>query len=243
MIFLLFLITLSCAFPRASLAQAISASEVTITSKVPTLSLIDEPVSATTAMGRVFVSEGDWNSLADEALIMTVYKNRLAVLTSPSIRSMTYTQRLIWIAKRYSNTTFRPSEVRSVRASNFRTPRQMWVDELNNKCTEPEHWPKLASHPPWKDYIKLCQGVFKRAYALIHNIKTSLVCSSDMPVDHWGGAMDEARAKKWGWVKAKFSCWMDGKEYLPKNQAWCSPDLSKCKTPKEKLVASSRSLN
>lgn len=192
--------------------------------------LVDKPVSPTRAIGRQFFNESGWHSPADQHLIIRVLERR-AELSSKRVRSMPYAERLLWMAKRYSTRTFLPDEVRSIPKSTERSARQSWVNHLAPQCSEPEGWPLFKSngepHPPWENFEGACKRLFARARAFVGK-KANGSCNASIPVDHWGGPMDDERAERFGWKRADWRCVEDGQEYVAKNRAWCDPGLSKC---------------
>lgn len=193
----------------------------------------DDPVQPDKALGRVFFSESGWHSPADQHLIVEVYESRLKVRAPRRVRRAPYSRQLVWIAKRYSTKTFAPGEVRSVPEKHRgRTQRQTWLNGMGPDCAEPPGWPALkrdgSPHPPWRVFESRCQNLFKRARSFVRRKQTGS-CSSSIPVDHWGGEMDDWRAERNGWVQVTdWSCVEDGRRYEPKNHAWCDPGLSEC---------------
>lgn len=197
----------------------------------------DASVRPAKALGRVFFSESGWASPADQHLIVAVYERRVELRAPRRVRRKPYPYQLLWMAKRYSTKTFAPDEVRSVperhRGRAGRSRRQTWLNAMGPSCAEPTGWPTLkrdgSPHPPWRVYEPRCQILFKRARSFVRRQQKGS-CSSSIPVDHWGGAMDDWRAERNGWVRvADWSCVEDGQRYEPKNHGWCDPGLSECR--------------
>lgn len=192
----------------------------------------DAPVSPTKAMGRVFFSESGWSSPADQHLIVRVYERRLALMSRRHLRGLSYGERLVWIAKRYSTRTFDPAEVRSIPKTAARGYRHTWINGMEPRCSKPPLWPELTpsgkAHPPWDPTFRpLCRALFTRARAFVER-RALGSCSASMPVDHWGGEMDDHRALAFGWLRVDWKCTEGGQEYRAVNRAWCDPGLSKC---------------
>jgi len=192
------------------------------------------------ALGRTFVSEGGWWSPADQYMVWTVYLRRLEVIAPRVLRNASLDKRIVWIGKRYSTKSHPPSEVRTIaEKSKTRTPRQQWINGLTRRCSEPKLWPKLkkdgvTSHPPWSVYEKRCERIMKRAGDFMRG-EFQANCQADRTVDHWGGPVDDKRARRSGWIRVDFKCTEGGIEYTPTNHAWCDPGLSDCET--ERLYA------
>ena len=214
----------------AAVMAAASAWAETLPASEASGRLVDVAVSPGRALGRVFFNESGWHSPADQHLIIRVLGRR-AELSSNRVRSMAYGERLVWIAKRYSTRTFLPDEVRSIPKAAERSARQSWVNHLAPECPEPEGWPLFKSngepHPPWRNYEDACKRLFQRARAFVRQ-QASGSCVASMPVDHWGGPMDDERAERFGWKRADWKCTEGGTTYEAKNRAWCDPGLSRC---------------
>lgn len=225
-----FLIVIVCVVPlisTAAFADFISARRASATWKD------DAIVNPVQALGRVFFSESGWNSPADQHLIVAVYERRLSRVAPDSVKRRSYGMQLVWIAKRYSTKTFRPREVVSVpRGYGGRSRRQTWLNDMGPSCNQPEGWPLLkrdgSPYPPWRTFRSRCKVLFDRANDFVFQRKPG-VCTSSIPVDHWGGAMDDHRAHRNNWIQVTdWKCVEDGKEYTPKNNAWCNPRISNC---------------
>lgn len=221
-----------CGLAAFLLATTVWAEPTTST----VLNVAEEPdmaVSPTKAVGRVFFSEGGWHSPADQHLVVRVFERRLEVSGNRILRRMPYGQKLVWMAKKYSTRTFHPDEVRSITwKSRDRSARQAWINHLGPDCEKPRHWPLFkmdgSPYPDWAPlYPPKCQALFERASRFIKR-QAPGVCSSDRPVDHWGGPVDDPRALKSGWLRVDWSCVEDGQKHEPKNHVWCDPGLSKC---------------
>jgi hypothetical protein len=174
----------------------------------------------------VFGNESDWDSPADQHLIVRVYERRIGLAAPARVKRLSYGEQLLWIAKWYSTRSFAPEEVVSTGKSAERSARQKWINGLSPTCEQPAAWPP----PPfvaWKVYKGLCQKMFQRARAFVQR-QAPGVCTASSEVDHWGGAMDDWRAKADGWIRVDFKCVENNYTYLPKNHAWCDPRVSRC---------------
>jgi hypothetical protein len=195
-----------------------------------------------TSLGRTFVNEGGWWSIADQYLVWTVYMRRLELIAPGHVLAGEIERRIVWIGRLYSTKSHPLAEVTYVaERRKTRSVRQQWTNGLTKGCSKPKLWPKfkrdgVTRHPPWRKFQERCERVMARGAAFLRG-EFQATCTADKSVDHWGGPMDDERAVRAKWVKVDFRCVEDGIEYIPTNHAWCDPAVSDCKTERKYAYA------
>jgi len=237
------LLLISLAISPPTQAETATISAALASWKMPKASTKDIVQAAM----RVFVSEGGFVAIADEAMIHNVFVNR----SSHKRRRLT-PQRLMWVIVAISNRSFPEGSPFLPPNYGARTRRQSWVSGINLNCTEPEAWASV-NDIPWKatrtdsvtgerlpSYEDLCIALRKRTW---RRIKEGSPQWCQARVDHWGGAMDMANPTAGGWKRINCdqpevaSACVAARKANPKehskwpigctrNIGWCDPDLN-----------------